>query len=166
MSEIAAAERRLAAALDRIDFILERGTAGVSAAAGNDAALIAQLDEAQAENARLQDEIAALNRSAAAAPQVQADTQALTRAGQDAARLAAANEALADANRALIAAQNGQGDGAEATAQALEAEIEALRAARAAEVAQLADIVAELERLLGAFQPAATVIDDHSDGDR
>lgn len=75
-----------------------------------------------------------------------ADPAVLARAEQDAARLAAANDALAEANRALLAGPEA-GDGASA---ALEAEIEALRAARAAEISQLSEIVHELDRLLAA----------------
>lgn len=67
-------------------------------------------------------------------------------AGQEAARLSAANEALAAANRALIEAAGLPRDEALA---ALEAEVEALRAARAAEMAQMGDIIDTLDRMAG-----------------
>ena len=75
----------------------------------------------------------------------------LASAGEQAGRLAAANDGLARANRALIdAAGNGWGQaGDDAARAALEAEVEALRAARAAEVAQMSEILDALDRMLG-----------------
>ena len=73
---------------------------------------------------------------------------------EQAALLAAANDDLAAANRALIQAAAGEGDVIETVTVALEAEIEALRAARAAEAAQLGALMAEVERLLAEEGPA------------
>ncbi|RKS44103.1 hypothetical protein BDE18_2935 [Paracoccus pantotrophus] len=158
-------EKRLIAALDRIDQFLDRAAARQApqpVPADADAAL--QLHELQAENRRLSQELAALHAR-------QSDTlstceqrlaeahRRLVEAGEEAARLSAANEALTEANRALIAAR--QGDGAPDEARrALEAEIESLRAARAAEVAQMGEIVDALDRMIEAPASDAGVSGD------
>lgn len=152
MSDISVSERRLSAALDRIDQLLEVGT---GRAARDDGAAVealqTRLDGLSAENARLVIEIEAL-RSRPAPPDDEALDEAaparLDGAAEQAARLVAANEELAAANRVLIEAASGSGDIDRATREALEAEIEALRAARAAEIGQLSDIMIELERVL------------------
>ncbi len=77
----------------------------------------------------------------------------LSGAGEQAARLAAANDGLAAANRALIDAAGDPAQGDAATRMALEAEIESLRATRAAEIAQMADILDSLDRMLGTPAP-------------
>ncbi|WP_347139366.1 hypothetical protein [Paracoccus sp. SSK6] len=141
MSDISVSERRLSAALDRIDQFLDRG--GV-AAGSPDTDLRAELDQAHAQIAALTDQLSRHTSGAG---------------GQDlaeqAARLAAANDDLAAANRALIQAASGDGDRIEAVSVALEAEIEALRAARAAETAQLGALMAEVERLLAENEASA-----------
>ncbi|MBK4215533.1 hypothetical protein JJJ17_06300 [Paracoccus caeni] len=144
MTDISVSERRLSAALDRIDQFLEAGPAARTdrAAPSADIGLQTRLDAALAENRRLQDELAARDTVS------DEGGDRLASASEQAARLAAANDDLAAANRVLIEAASGQGDLAEAVSVALEAEIEALRAARAAEIAQLGDIMVELERLL------------------
>lgn len=146
MTDISVSERRLSAALDRIDQLLEAGAVPRPVAAGADgsADVQAKLDQALAENRRLAEQLAALNGVSAS----QDDGDRVAAASEQAARLAAANDELAQANRVLIEAASGQGDLNEAVSVALEAEIEALRAARAAEIAQLGDIMVELERLL------------------
>lgn len=117
MSDISASERRLSAALDRIDQFLEAGSMRRSAPVEDSATQLAELQ------ARIQ----------------LADSQL--------ADLAHANEQLVTANRALIAAAP-DGD-TDAVRDALEAEISALRAARTAEIAQLGEIMAELEHYIG-----------------
>lgn len=147
MSEISVSERRLSAALDRIDQILEAGTGRQTP---SDAAPDEALAAAQAENDRLAQELAAL-RADRGGPLEAALAEARTRldgAGQQVARLSAANEELTAANRALIEAAEA-GDADPAIRRALEAEIEALRASREAELSQMSDIMVELERLLG-----------------
>lgn len=129
MTEISASERRLSAALDRIDQLLEAGTArprGPQENAGDDPRL-GQLETALSE------------------------TEARLREAQDgAARLSAANDELAAANRLLIEAAETGGVTRDEALEALQAEIAALRAAREAEIAQMAEIMAELARLLPA----------------
>lgn len=131
MSDISVSERRLAAALDRIDQYLDRGGV-VPASSGPD--LRAELQAAQAQVAALSDQLSRQGKGQDLAEQ--------------AARLVVANDELAAANRALIQAASGDGDRIEAVSVALEAEIEALRAARSAEAAQLGALLAEVERLL------------------
>lgn len=165
MNDITASERRLSAALDRIDQLLETGPSRASSASQSNSALLEKLARIEAENHRMVALIATLDtqdrddmvrdgldelRLAEVALTEARDR--LTAAGEQAARLAVANDDLAVANRALIDAASGAAD-ADAVAairQALEAEIAALHAARAAEVAQMGDIVAELERLVTA----------------
>lgn len=135
MSDISVSERRLSAALDRIDQFLDRG-GPVHAGHGPD--LREDLAAAQAQIRMLTDRLGRQDMA------------------EQAARLAAANDDLIAANRALI--EEAGGDMAEAVSRALEAEIEALRAARAAEAAQLGALMAEVERLLAedAAAPVAT----------
>ncbi|WP_196053551.1 hypothetical protein [Paracoccus lichenicola] len=141
MSDISVSERRLSAALDRIDQFLDRG--GIGHASG-DADLRAELDQAYAQIAALTDQLSQRGEGT--------DGSDLA---EQAARLAAANDDLAAANRALIQAAAGGGDRIEAVSVALEAEIEALRAARAAETAQLGALLAEVERLLAGNEATA-----------
>ncbi len=178
MSEFSANERRLIAALDRIDYSIEvyraRDAEAAEAAARaqqeNEAAREAALNgegmqellaEARAQNEELAADLAALHdRQAGAMAALQARlneaTERLAGAGTEAGRLAKANDDLAAANRGLMAALDGGGDTAGAIRVALEAEIVALRAARSAEIAQMGDILAALERMIGA--PAAPVV--------
>ncbi|MBC9245724.1 hypothetical protein H4P12_03120 [Paracoccus sp. 11-3] len=157
MSEISVSERRLSAALDRIDQLLEAGPSRHVVPSrddgGDDSGLRSRLDEVLAENSRLKAELSTAETTAPAA--ADAEDGRLASAVEQAVRLAAANDDLASANRALIEAASGQGDMIEAASVALEAEIEALRAARAAEIAQLGDIMVELERLLADGRGAA-----------
>lgn len=164
MSDISASERRLSAALDRLDQLLDTQPAAVPAAApGEDpaeiAALTLQLEQLQAENDQLR------QAPAAEAPAVQPDQDTvqpdqdqddlrrqLDEATQRNAEMAVANDQLAEANRNLIEAQETGGIGADEIRDALEAEVKALRAARQAEIAQMGEIMAELERLLGDAQ--------------
>lgn len=140
MSDISVSERRLSAALDRIDQFLDRARPLAGAHLPD---VHAELEEAHARIAALTQQMARLGGG---------DDPDLA---QDVARLAAANDALAEANRALVHAVAGDGDTALAVHAALEAEIESLRAARAAEAAQLGVLLAEVERLLAENEAAA-----------
>ncbi|RQP06923.1 MAG: hypothetical protein D1H97_05170 [Paracoccus sp. BP8] len=154
--DLNASEKRLIAALDRIDQFLDRADLARRTASGPPAGdaegAEARLRKIQAENQRLSQDLAALHERQAA---MLADCEArlaeahqrLVHAGQEAARLSAANEALAEANRALIAAQGG-GESPDETRRALEAEIESLRAARSAEIAQMGEIIDALDRMI------------------
>lgn len=149
MSDVSASERRLGAALDRIGKALEAGAAASLPASTDDRSAL--IDRLQSQNMRLADELAALRTDRGDAPDAQlAEMRArLSTAGEQAARLAAANDELAAANRVLIDAAAGpDADATDAALNALVAEVEALRAARTAEMAQMGDIMAELDRLL------------------
>jgi ABC-type uncharacterized transport system involved in gliding motility auxiliary subunit len=145
MSDISASERRLSAALDRLDQLLDISRS--VAPQGDDSQtvemLTQQLETAQARIQKLQQDTPAPQR-------VQDDglRQQLDIATSRNAELAAANDELAAANRNLIEAQDTGGIGADEIRDALEAEVKGLRAARQAEMAQMGEIMAELERLL------------------
>lgn len=147
MTDISVSERRLSAALDRIDQFLDGGGIGAAPSAVD---LRAELDAAQARIAALTEQLSRQGEGADLAEQ--------------AARLAVANDDLTAANRALIEAAEGNGDRDEAVTAALEAEIEGLRAARAAEAAQLGALLAEVERLLTENEATAATTDMAGDG--
>lgn len=172
MSDIAASERRLSAALDRMDQLLDssgfpREGAGTAI---SDPDVSEELAAVRAENTQLRAEIDALRRAESASGNgisEDAVDERLADAGEQVARLAAANDDLAAANQALIEAVSGQGDADAVTSirQALDAEIDALRAARAAEISNLGDIIMELERLLPESDGASSS-GGHADADR
>lgn len=155
-ADLTASEKRLIAALDRIDQFIDR--AGAARQAPPDAAADAAAAEAEEEAQRLATELAALRDSHAAAlaefeARLAASEDALSHAndrlaaaGEEAARLAMANEALAEANRRLIGPPGPEPD---EIRRALEAEVDALRQARAAEIGQIGDIVDTLDRMIG-----------------
>lgn len=143
MNEIAASERRLSAALDRIDQLLETGLGRTGSADASD--IQAELSAAQAENQQLLAEIAELRTQS---PSVDEAQMPATDKGEQLTRLAAANEELITANRALLDAA-GADEAIDEIRKACDAEVEALRAARFAEIANLAEIMGELDRLLG-----------------
>ena len=131
-NDLNVSEKRLIAALDRIDAALDQmgprqGTAldapPQDAVVAGEATRIADL---QAQVSELQ--------------------RQLSEAGQQAVRMAAANDALGRANRKLLDA-GGSISGDDASA-ALQAEIDALRAARGAEISQMGEIVDALDRML------------------
>lgn len=163
--DLNASEKRLIAALDRIDSFIDRAAA-LQGAASHRAGLDARGDEAselaeyRARDQRLSDELAALRAShSSAVTGFEARLKVLNdRLREEEARaidLVAANEALTAANRALFGLDAaGQGD---AIRRALEAEIESLRAARQAERGKLGEIIDSLDRMLGV--PAGSVPD-------
>lgn len=136
MSDITASERRLRAALDRMDKMLDAAPRPAAAAPVADDGALAGL---------------------------QARLDAAT---EQAADLSAANEELIGANRDLLDAQETGGIGADEQMAALQAELSALRAARAAEMAQMSEIMAELERLLADEPPILDgTVPDEAGGD-
>ncbi|WP_205949743.1 hypothetical protein [Paracoccus contaminans] len=152
MIDFSAAERRLIAALERLDHCValaaQRPAAqGPQADAGQPAASLPPAPPS-AEIAALHDRQAATLE--AMAMRLAEANERLAAAGEAGARLAAANDDLARANRDLIAQLRGDGaDAQTAVRAALDAEIEALRAARAAELAQMGEILDALDRMLG-----------------
>lgn len=161
MGDLTVSEKRLIAALDRIDYSIERAAAqlrtGVAApdpvpdeAPGVEGASAAELEAALGENARLASELqAAIEARETLARRIGALNERLAAQGQEAARLSAANEALAGANRQLLSRADSGGPGPDEVRAALEAEVQALRAARAAEIAQVDEVLDMLDEMLG-----------------
>lgn len=168
MNDLSRSERRLIVALDRLDYTVERAGGDLTrlrsrpavappppaapAAAHPGSAL-------QSDNRRLSDEVVALHDRQAATLEAMRERLAeaqerLAGAGEHMARLAAANDGLSAANRDLIAAADGGAPSPDTVRTALEAEIESLRAARAAEIAQMGEILDALDRMLGTPAPA------------
>lgn len=156
MSDISVSERRLSAALDRIDQLLEQGLAlsvpDDRSAEQEQGELEKDLAVARAENARLAYELAALRAAGDVPPDAAlADLRKrLDDLGHQTVRLAAANDQLSAANGDLLAAAAGRGDFDAAANAAKDAEIAALKSARLAEAAQLEEVLFQLERLLSA----------------
>ncbi|MDS9467599.1 hypothetical protein RGQ15_08430 [Paracoccus sp. MBLB3053] len=152
--DLNASEKRLIAALDRIDSFIDR-TAGLrlskdAPAPEDDEDTAAQLQEARAQNQRLADELDALRASHSSAvagfeARLGVMNDRLAETEQRAVELAAANEALSTANRALISAH--PENGADQARSALEAEIESLRASRMAEMGKLGEIIDSLDQM-------------------
>ncbi|WP_410218546.1 hypothetical protein [Paracoccus sp. (in: a-proteobacteria)] len=152
MSDITASERRLSAALDRLDLLMEAAVRPPAEDGGQVAELTRQLTELQSENARLEQVLAQAQSGDAGSPdELQSRLEAAT---EQSARLATANEELTTANRNLLEAHATGGLSEDEVRGALEAEIQALRAARAAEMAQMSEIMSELERLLAEDEPS------------
>lgn len=169
MSDLSTSERRLIVALDRLDYTVEQAGRDLTRLRARPAARVAPTAAAptapslQAENRQLSDDVVALHDRQAATleamrERLEETLERLAGAGEHMARLAAANDGLSAANRDLIAAADGKapaGDAARDTVRAaLEAEIESLRAARAAEIAQMGEILDALDRMLGTPAPA------------
>lgn len=152
MIDFSAAERRLIAALERLDHCV---AVAAQRLAAQEPQAVAGQPAAPLPPAPPSAEIAALHDRQAATLEAMAmrlaeANERLAAAGEAGARLAAANDDLARANRDLIAQLRSNGADAEtAVRAALDAEIEALRAARAAEVAQMGEILDALDRMLG-----------------
>ena len=168
MGDLTGSEKRLIAALDRIDYSIERAAerlrqadaagAGQAEPAAPDAAetvaepdprLIGELQDLRAENARLTEALAAADAARQAAQaRIEALGERLNQQEQESARLVATNEALSNANRNLLSRADSGGASADEARAALEAELEALRGARAAEIAQFSEVLDTLETML------------------
>lgn len=169
MSDISELERRIAAALDRIARAAEakapapaapspavppepEAEAQAEARASRETALREALEAERTANAQLNDRVRAIkDRQETMVSQIE---RKLTRAseqldvqGLEMQRLKKANAQLAEANRRLIEAQAAGGADAATVARALQAELDAMHAARAAEIAELEDIMGELRPL-------------------
>jgi DNA repair exonuclease SbcCD ATPase subunit len=160
MSDIAELERRIAAALERIDAGLD-ALAVVPApepAELRDEAEILRLTEAleaeRAANAQLTERVRAIREKqdatvGALEGKLERLTGQLNAATEDVERLKRLNGELAESNRALgAAAEAGVADPG-LIDRALRTELDALRAARQAEIAEMDDILAELKPLIG-----------------
>ncbi|MEO0379111.1 MAG: hypothetical protein AAF252_02510 [Pseudomonadota bacterium] len=150
MSEIDALQQRLTAAMDRI----AAGTSALGAAQGADtAALQTELDDEKTANAQLTERVrkmseqqeAALAEARAASEATQTRVAAMDLELQ---RLRKANDQLRDSNAALRTA-NEEGVGEpHLINKAMMAELESLRAARSADVAEASSILGALGPLL------------------
>ncbi len=163
MNDIAELERRITAALERIGAGIDAfGTAGAAAPAEATGSAdadtrIAELQDAlEAErttNAQLTERVRAIKDKqetmvGALEKKVARLTEQTDGATQEIQRLKQANEELAEANRALSdAAAQGVSEPALIN-HAMMSELEALRAARAADVAEMDDILSELKPLI------------------
>lgn len=162
MNDIAELERRITAALERIgaaaDGLGVAGAAPDSAGAGGADAHVAELQDAlEAErttNAQLTERVRAIREKqetmvGALEKKVARLTDHVDALTRDLQRLKAANDELAAANRALSdAAAEGVQD-ADLINHAMMTELDAMRAARAADVAEMDDILSELKPLIG-----------------
>ncbi|MEZ5685060.1 MAG: hypothetical protein R3D78_03815 [Paracoccaceae bacterium] len=123
------------------------------------AALREALEGERQANAQLSERVRALREKqettlSALERRLGAATRALDAAQAEAARLKRANADLAAANAALVAAGS-EGAGALVN-RVMQAELEALRAARAADADELADLLAGLDPILAAAEARAT----------
>ena len=153
MSDIEELQRRITAAMDQVAFGLEK--LGPAAAAGPDAETLRQLEEERTANAQLQERVRALRTKsdgeiAGLRAQVDEGQSRLASLDVELQRVRRANTQLSDACAALRAA-NTEGVGEpHLINKAMLAELEALRAARAADVAEASVILASLQPLVDA----------------
>lgn len=150
MSEIDALQQRLTAAMDRI----ATGMGNLGSTAGADvAALQSALDDEKIANAQLNERV---RKMADAQKQAMSEANAASEAAQarvaamdlELQRLRLANDQLRQSNAALRAA-NEEGVGEpHLINKAMMAELEGLRAARAADVAEASSIIGALAPLL------------------
>ncbi|TWI29456.1 hypothetical protein [Paracoccus sulfuroxidans] len=151
-NDLNASEKRLFAALERIDAYLDRRAQGTDAAATDtEGSAPGTESEAREDARRLAHRLAVTEQRHASAmaeleTRLEEAQRQLTEAGRQAVAMSAANETLAKANRKLLDA-GGSISGDDASA-ALQAEIDALRAARGAEISQMGEIVDALDRML------------------
>lgn len=151
MSQIDALQARITAALDRI-------TKGLEARADapdpeETAKLRQQLDDANATNARLEGQVTELRdtvaaRDAALAAADEARSESFVKLDTDLQALRAANQQLRDTNRALRETHAAGVAEPQLINTSLEAELEGLRATRAADRAEVETVLAELARVI------------------
>lgn len=150
MSQIDALQARITAALDRIT----KGLEAREDAPGPEevADLRRQLDVANAANARLEGQLSALRetvqaRDAALSAAQEARSDSLVRLDTDLQALRAANQQLRDSNKALREAHAAGVARPESINTSLQAELDGLRAARAADRDEVEAVLAELARV-------------------
>lgn len=163
MSDITDYERRIAAALDRIGHGVEKVVQGaaapiaapapVAADSTELAALREALDSERAANAQLVERVRAIKDKqdstiGALERRVAKLTSLLEAGGSDAAKLRRANAQLTEASKTLREAMEAGLPEPHLINKAMLAELEALRAARASETAEMDEILAELKPLL------------------
>ena len=151
MSDIEELQRRITAAMDQVAFGLAK--MGPATAAGPDEDTLRLLDEESTANAQLQERVRGLRTKseaelAALRAQVDQGHARMAQLDIELQRVRRANAQLSDACAALRAANaEGVGD-AHLINKTMLAELEALRAARAADVAEASVILASLQPLV------------------
>jgi len=152
MQEIAELEKRITAALERIgkgvDRLAQAPRSAPSAPGAGEAALRAQLDDEKALNTQLQEKLrAAKERESKGDLQEKIDrlTQQLDVQGLELQRMRRTAAALRDQLAALRAAQAAGVTEPHLINKAMAAELDALRAERLTEVAQIDEILAALD---------------------
>jgi chromosome segregation ATPase len=161
MSDIQELERRINAALERIGQAVDARSPG-PAAPVDDGRLAAMAEELQAErdaNARLQERLHLLTeRDPGQVGELQARVERLTRQldeqGLEVARMRKNVIHLRETMRGLREAQSQGLTEPHLLNKAMLAELEALRATRLSEMAEMDEILAELKPLIGDMQDA------------
>jgi len=155
MSNIEELQRRITAALDRVAVGLENVSA---APAGADPEMLQALEDERTANAQLTERVRALKTKSDAemaglSTQVEESNARMAQLDVELQRVRRANAALSDACTALRDANaEGVGD-AHLINKTMLVELEALRAARAADVAETSAILAALTPLVDAAAP-------------
>jgi|688.fasta_scaffold105923_2 Mg2+ and Co2+ transporter CorA len=157
MSDIEELERRISAAFDRIGQAVDGlvpAASGISTEALQDALLAEQTTNAQlTERLRI-----VIEREASQAAEAAGTRDRLTRAldaqGQELQRMKKTVIQLRESLAALRAAQTGAVADPHLVNKAMLTELEALRATRLTEMAQMEEILAELHPLIGELQDA------------
>ena len=163
MSDIEELQRRITAAMDQVAYGLDKLSA--AAPAGPDPDTLAQLEEERPANAQLQERVRGLRSKseaeiAALRAKVEDGEARMTQLDIELQRVRRANAQLSTACAALRDANaEGVGD-AHLINKAMLAELEALRAARAADVAEASVILASLQPLIDAAASSQTPQED------
>lgn len=167
IGNLTASEQRLNAALDRIDDAISRTAEALSkpAAAPQTSGSLSD-DEVLEALAAEQDELrkgyeGALARQAELQAQLDEMHKQLSAACAQAEALATANEALTQANRQLLSRADSGGAQADDIRAALEAELDALRSVRSAEIGRITGIIDALDRMIGTPRPQRHDADPH-----
>ncbi|MCB2115702.1 MAG: hypothetical protein KDE00_05215 [Rhodobacteraceae bacterium] len=157
MNDIAELERRITAALERIGLGLDH-LGGAMPVAADDSAeverLTAALEDERSANAQLTERVKAIREKqegvvGALERRVEDLSGQLDGAVEELKRLKEANAELAEANRALAEASDEGVMEPHLINRSMRIELEALRAARAAEIAEMDEILSELRPLIG-----------------
>lgn len=164
MQEIAELERRITAALERIGRGLDAGH-GAAAASDEVARLQAALAEEKMVNAQLEERIRALRERPPPGPadtapggadaRIAAMTRALDQQGLELQRLRQTTAQLREQLRALREAADAHVVEPQMINRAMMVELDALRADRQADIAELDEILAELSPLIAEVEADA-----------
>jgi chromosome segregation ATPase len=149
MSDIAELERRIVAALDRAARALDK----IQAASGDEGGLAAELEAERVANQQLEERVRAIKeKQETTVTRLEAEVarlrESLKTRDAEVQKMRSVNQALRDSNSALRDA-NAQGLAEpHLVNKSMMSELESLRAQRAAERAEIADILATLEPVL------------------